>query len=178
MDEGRLMDETPGMIASELPRLRRWARALRDEAGAEDLVQDCVERALRKRGLFEPGTNLRAWLFRILYNLHLSSLRHDRRAPTPLPLDDLPAAAVEKASQLPAVELNELSHAMADLPRDQREVLTLVALDGLRYDEAADVLGINIGTVRSRLSRGRASLRETLAGRIVTDERPRLRRVK
>ena len=161
MDSGSAVsDDTPWLIARELPRLRRYARSLRNDAGAEDLVQDCVERALRKRNLWQRGTNMRAWLFRILYRLHLSSLRSAGRLPPTVSLEDLMVGSA--GAQLDTVELRELSRAFADLPAEQRQVIQLVAVEGLRYDEAADRLGIAMGTVRSRLSRGRAALREAL----------------
>lgn len=155
------MDETKWLIARELPRLRRYARALRNDAGADDLVQDCLERALRKSELWRRGSNMRAWLFKILYNVHLSSLRDARRAPAIMPLDELGGVLSERGRQLDSIELEEMSRALARLPVEQRDVITLVALEGMRYDEAADVLGISMGTVRSRLSRGRAALRDS-----------------
>lgn len=180
---GDSSDDTRWLIARELPRLRRYARALRNDAGADDLVQDCVERAIRKQALWQRGTNMRAWLFRILYNLHLSSLRSAGRVPTLMPLDDLPGGVGGTGTQMQTVELRELAEAFRSLPAEQRDVISLVALEGMRYDEAAEVLGIAMGTVRSRLSRGRAALREALAGRELSlleaaVEPPRLRRVK
>lgn len=185
-------EDTRWLIARELPRLRRYARALRNDAGADDLVQDCVERALRKHSLWQRGTNMRAWLFRILYNLHLSSMRSTRRAPQTVALDDLLPGAVggSESNQLDALELKELAEAFRELPAEQRDVIALVALEGMRYDEAAEILGVAMGTVRSRLSRGRAALRDALAGREVLARierrrappeparRPMLRRVK
>ena len=164
-------DDTPWLIARELPRLRRYARSLRNDAGAEDLVQDCVERALRKQNLWQRGTNMRAWLFRILYNLHLSALRSAGRLPPTIPLEDMMIGGA--GAQLDTVELRELSRAFRGLPADQRRVIELVAVEGLRYDEAADRLGIAMGTVRSRLSRGRAALREAVAGCEVEPPRQR-----
>ena len=174
------MDDVKWLIARELPRLRRYAWALRNDAGADDLVQDCIERALRKHQLWQRGTNIRAWLFRILYNLHLSGLRAGRRLPAHVPFDDVPSPSIDGGRQLVAVELGEISQALAELPPEQRDVVLLAALEGMRYDEIADVLGIAIGTVRSRLSRGRASLRDSAAGRVVEPpaRAPRLRRVK
>lgn len=175
-------DDTRWLIARELPRLRRYARVLRNDAGADDLVQDCVERALRKHNLWQRGTNMRAWLFRILYNLHLSSLRSAGRAPQTIPLEDLTSGLGRAGAQIETVELRELAQAFRALPAEQRDVISLIALEGMRYDEAAEVLGIAMGTVRSRLSRGRSALREALAGRehLLTagEGRPRLRRVK
>jgi RNA polymerase sigma-70 factor (ECF subfamily) len=165
--DGAGNEDTRWLIARELPRLRRYARALRNDAGADDLVQDCIERALRKHSLWRRGTNMRAWLFRILYNLHLSSMRSHKRAPQTVPLDLLLPGSVGgcDGNQLETLELKELAAAFRDLPAEQRDVIALVALEGMRYDEAAEILGVAMGTVRSRLSRGRAALREALAGR-------------
>lgn len=173
------MDDVKWLIARELPRLRRYAWALRNDSGAEDLVQDCLERALRKHNLWRRGTNIRAWLFRILYNVHLSTLRRTRRLPQFVPYDDI-LPSVEGGRQLVSVELGEIARALADLPPEQRDVLLLAALEGMRYDEIAHVLGIAIGTVRSRLSRGRAALRDSAAGRglVPAAKAPTLRRVK
>ncbi|WP_142849206.1 RNA polymerase sigma factor [Telmatospirillum sp. J64-1] len=191
------MDDTKWLIARELPRLRRYARALRNDSGADDLVQDCLERALRKHELWRRGSNIRAWLFRILYNVHLSTLRSAKRSPYTVPLEDVETASSlsERGGQVAHMELKELSRALSDLPREQREVITLVAMEGLRYDEAAEILGISMGTVRSRLSRGRAALRDSVSNALreeasadgVADRNavvastpsvPRLRRVK
>lgn len=179
-------DDTRWLIARELPRLRRYARALRNDPGADDLVQDCLERALRKNALWQRGTNMRAWLFRILYNLHLSSLRSGKRAPQTVPLDDVAPVSGGLGNQMHVLELKELSTAYRMLPPEQRDVVALVALEGMRYDEAAAILGVPMGTVRSRLSRARAALREAVGdGAVVPEARredrertPRLRRVK
>lgn len=178
-----MSEETSWLIARELPRLRRFARALRPDSGADDLVQDCLERALRKSNLWRHGTNMRAWLFRILYNVHLSGLRNARRSPFTLPLDEIDQPVSDRGQQFARVELAELSKALGDLPVEQRDVILLVALEGMRYDEAAEVLGISMGTVRSRLSRGRAALRAGAYGSAAvradgTERVPRLRRVK
>jgi len=159
-------EDTKWLIARELPRLRRFARALRNDGGADDLVQDCVERALRKIDLWQQGTNMRAWLFRILYNLHLSTMRSTARLPPTVSLDDLDLRASAGAGQQATVELRELAEAMHALPAEQRDVVVLVALEGMRYDEAAEVLGVPLGTVRSRLSRARTALRDAVAGHV------------
>lgn len=181
-------DDVRWLIARELPGLRRFARALRGDSTADDLVQDCLERALRKHMLWQRGTNMRAWLFRILYNLHLSGLRHQKRDPATVPLEDVNGWAGASGTQVDHVELLEIAKSLQQLPREQREVINLVALEGLRYDEAADILGINLGTVRSRLSRGRSALRDSLTASLARADGesvqgrgtspPHLRRVK
>lgn len=174
------MDDVRWLIARELPRLRRYARALRNDAGADDLVQDCLERALRKHNLWRRGTNIRAWLFRMLYNIHLSTLRRGGRLPQFVPFDEFSAPPAVGAEASANIELLETARALDALPPEQRDVVMLVALEGMRYDEIAEVLGIAIGTVRSRLSRGRTALRTVLADRVAEERRrtPRLRRVK
>ncbi len=149
-------------IVAEIPRLRRYARALTgDAARADDLVQDTLERALGKFALWRPG-NLRAWLFSIMHNLFVNQVRAARPVDCPgdEALPDLPV----RATQADALELRDLSAALQKLPAEQREVLLLVGLEDLSYAETAKALGVPIGTVMSRLSRGRERLRALLAG--------------
>jgi RNA polymerase sigma-70 factor (ECF subfamily) len=162
-------------IAAAVPSLRRYARALtRDAERADDLVQDCLERAIRKRGLFVPTGPLKAWLYRILVNLHRNDSRHERRRGPHVPLDALPFEPPTPAPQPGRIALAEMSRAVDMLPLDQREALLLVVLDALSYAEAAAALGIPVGTLMSRIGRARAALRQ-LTGH--SDE-PRLRSVK
>ena len=152
-------------IEEEIPRLRRFARAMvRDATLADDLVQECLERALSRLHLWRPGTNLRAWLFTILRNLHINGVR--RRQPV-VDIDAEAQAAIGAApgSQFVRMELPDLRRALALLPNEQREVVLLIGLEGISYNEAADILGISIGTVKSRLSRGRRALRLLMEGR-------------
>jgi RNA polymerase sigma-70 factor (ECF subfamily) len=149
-------------IVAEIPRLRRYARALTGDAvRADDLVQDTLERALGKWSLWRPG-KLRAWLFSIMHNVFVNQVRSPR--PIDFPgdeaLSDLPA----RATQSDALELRDLANCLARLPVEQREVLLLVGLEDLSYEEVAKALGIPVGTVMSRLSRGRERLRAMLAG--------------
>ncbi|ODT65526.1 MAG: RNA polymerase subunit sigma [Pelagibacterium sp. SCN 63-23] len=161
-------------LQSNVPALRRYARALtRNIDRADDLVQDCIERAIARRGLFQPRGPLRPWLFTILVNLHRNSLRAERRHGTPLDLDAVPELAVP-APQPGHLALAELARAIETLPLDQKEALLLVTLEGLAYAEAAAILGIPTGTLMSRLGRARAALR-TLTG---TPAEPHLRTVK
>lgn len=149
-------------IVNELPRLRRYARALTHNATlSDDLVQDTVERALSRFTLWRPG-NLRAWLFAIMHNLYVNQVRS---AP-PLaytgeePLPEIPV----RASQADSLEMRDLARSLARLPIEQREVLLLIGLEDLSYEEAAKIIDVPIGTVMSRLSRGRERLRALLAG--------------
>ena len=149
-------------LLAEIPRLRRYARALAGDAmRADDLVQDTLERALAKGRLWRPG-NLRAWLLTLMHNLFVNQIRARRLVDYRSP-DDLPEAPM-RAQQLDGLELRDLDLALQALPGEQREVLLLVGLEDLSYGEAARVLGIPVGTVMSRLSRGRDRLRQLLAG--------------
>jgi RNA polymerase sigma-70 factor, ECF subfamily len=153
------MSDFARLLETEVPRLRRYARALtRDASGADDLVQSCLLRAIAKQHLWQPGTDLRAWLFTILHNQHINDVRRSAREGIAVPLEDVAIAADAGA----AVQLRELDRAIAGLPEVQRQVILLVGLEGMRYEEVAAILGIPIGTVRSRLSRGRDTLRELM----------------
>jgi RNA polymerase sigma factor (sigma-70 family) len=157
-------------IEAEIPRLRRFARAMvRDATLADDLVQECLERALSRLHLWRPGSNLRAWLFTILRNLHINGIR---RRQTVVDIDAEAQAAIGAASgaQFVRLELRDLRRALALLPTEQREVVLLIGLEGISYGEAADILGISIGTVKSRLSRGRRALRLLMEGRSPADD--------
>lgn len=149
-------------IVAEIPRLRRYARALTGDAThADDLVQDTMERALGKWSLWRPG-NLRAWLFSIMHNLFVNQMRRpqvvDYSGDGALP--ELPT----RATQSDALELQDLARNLSLLSEEQREVLLLVGLEDLSYEDTARILGVPIGTVMSRLSRGRERLRVLLAG--------------
>ncbi|MDA8107641.1 MAG: sigma-70 family RNA polymerase sigma factor [Betaproteobacteria bacterium] len=143
-----------------IPRLRRYARALvGDRAAADDLVQDTLERAWSRLHLFRPGSDLRAWLFTVMHNVHVNQVRAARAAE---PIDeDMPELA-QRAPQHDALVVRDLERSLARLPIEQREVLLLVALEDLSYEEAARTLGIPIGTVMSRLARAREKLRAML----------------
>ena len=147
-------------IETLLPRLKRYARQLtRDPIAADDLVQDCLTRALGKIHLWDPGTDLRAWLFTILHNQHIGLARRDmrQRAHTQwLNSDSSCALAPTQGVQL---ELRDLERALAQLPEEQRSVILLIGLEGMGYEEAASAVNLPVGTVRSRVSRGREALR-------------------
>ena len=145
-----------------IPRLRRYARALvGDRATADDLVQDTLERAWAKLHLYRRGTDLRAWLFTVMHNVHVNRVRASR--PTDTLEDEMPELA-QRASQGDALLVRDLDRGIARLPAEQRAVLLLVGLEQFSYDEAARVLGIPLGTVMSRLSRGRERMRALLGG--------------
>jgi RNA polymerase sigma-70 factor (ECF subfamily) len=155
------MDEAQRLV-DLIPRLRRYARALVGErAGADDLVQDTLERAWSKLHLYRRGTDLRAWLFTVRHNVHVTKLRAAR---PPDPLDEAMPELAQRAAQADALLVRDLDRAIARLPADQRAVLLLVTLEEMSYEEVARTLGIPIGTVMSRLSRARDKLRMLMLG--------------
>tara|TARA_B100000315_G_C14594823_1_gene598255 strand:- start:329 stop:841 length:513 start_codon:yes stop_codon:yes gene_type:complete len=153
-------------ITQELPHLMRYARALkRDATAADDLVQDCVGRALAKLHLFQAGTNMRAWLFTILHNIHRQDLRTaSRRIQTSVMDEVIENQHGTAATQGSALIMRDLHQAMGHLPDEQREVLLLIGLEDMSYKEVSEVLEIPVGTVMSRLSRGREKLKRLMEG--------------
>ncbi len=148
------------LLETEIPRLRRYARALtRDVARADDLVQSCLTRAIAKQHLWQPDTDLRAWLFTVLHNQHVSDLRRSARDRNTVSIDDMIPVWSVKPDALQVLELRDLEAAIAKLPDEQRQVILLVGLERMLYNQAASILGIPTGTLRSRLSRARDQLR-------------------
>lgn len=161
------MDDRGGNFVQHIPRLRRYARALTGErARADDLVQDTLERALVKFHLWQPGSDLRAWLFTIMHNVYINQLRAQPAGMT-AGLDDEAIQLAVRPTQSDLLEVRDLQAALLRLPEEQREVLLVVGLEQMTYEEAAGVLGIPVGTVMSRLSRARERLRALLAGSAV-----------
>ncbi len=153
------MTDIQRKIEAELPSLRRYARALiRDVLDADDLVQECLTRALTKLHLWRDGSNLRAWLFTILHNQYVNYVRRSIRADAPVEFDAAAPQLSQPGNQEKRLELRDLDRALGRLPTEQRTVILLVGLEGLPYAEVSAALGIPVGTVRSRLSRGRATL--------------------
>jgi RNA polymerase sigma-70 factor (ECF subfamily) len=154
----------PDLVAA-LPRLRRYARVLAGDANrADDLVQDTLARAWEKRQLWQAGTDLRAWLFTIMHNVHANqfALRRRALAESSLDADEGPVAGWQipvRATQSDRLELADVLAQIGRLPTDQREVLMLAAVEELRYEDIARVQGVPIGTVMSRLNRAREKLR-------------------
>jgi RNA polymerase sigma-70 factor (ECF subfamily) len=156
-------------IEASVPALRRYARALtRDAEIADDLVQDTLVRALRSKHLFHGG-DLRSWLYTILTNLNRNRLRALARRPVMTAIEDNDAP--DQAG--PEAGGRDIERALATLVEEQRSALLLVVLEGLSYREVADVQGVPIGTVMSRLARARTQIKEYLDGK-----RPTLRRIK
>jgi len=163
---GVAMPDRAELIEAQLPGLRRFAGALLrgDRERADDLVQDAIERALSRWHLRRNDDNLRGWLYTILYNRFLTEQNRLRRRGWHGELNEeteLPGIA---GGQDSAMEHRDLQRAFATLPEDQRTVLLLIGVEDLSYEEAAWVLGVPIGTVMSRLSRGRERLRQQMYG--------------
>lgn len=169
---------TAAEIEALIPRLRRFARALTgSREAADDLTQDTLERAWAKRELWQAGTNLRAWLFAVMHSVFVNGTRRWRPTES---LDALASGAPERADDGASVEtaiaVRELGEALLRLPDEQRQIVLLVGLEQFSYAEAADVLKVPIGTVMSRLARGRERLRQLLEEG--SPDRHGLRRVK
>lgn len=163
-------------VAAELPMLRRFARALTgDPALADDLVQDCLERALAKSHLYDPARPLRAWLYAVLRNVHISGLRRSSRSRIVKTVDELTEdEGTVEPDQEQGLAVRTVTEALDRLSDQHREVIVLIGLEEMSYRDASDILGLPVGTVMSRLSRAREQMR------LLLDERRAvtLRRVK
>ncbi len=149
-----------------LPALQRFAFTLtRNEDRARDLVQDCLERCLRKQHLFD-GQNLRSWMFTVCRRVFLNQIRRDKVRGVAVEMDDAPQSKLSiDAAQEEKMHYQDVVEGFRDLPHNDKVVLSLVAIEGLKYEEAAELLEVPVGTVRSRLSRARTRLRESLEAR-------------
>lgn len=174
------MQDAISLIEPAIPGLRRYAHALTQSSpDADDLVQDCLERALGRWAQRRADREVRPWLFAILHNLAINRIRQARRRGAPLALDAAPAAALATPPpQDHAVRHGELNRALARLSEDHRSVLLLVSVEDLSYGEAAAVLGVPPGTVMSRLSRARQALRDLMEGPSIEPAQPVLRVVR
>lgn len=161
-------------IEGHIPALRRYARALTGNADlADDLVQDCLERAIRRKALWRQDGSLKAWLYTILLNLFRNARRREKRVRFDA-METMIADPAQAPAQPGRLALNEVGRAITRLPDDQREALLLVVIEGQSYAEAAGILGIPVGTLMSRLGRARTALRA-----MTSDAgEPRLRAVK
>ncbi len=160
------MQDESDQVTACIPRLRRYARALVGERGsADDLVQDTLERGWHKLSSWRRGTDMRAWLFGIMHNLHVDQKRKPIMDTDAYDEDtsDMPT----RATQSDGLEIRDLDTALRQLPTDHREILLLVVLEEMTYEEIAATLSIPLGTVMSRLSRAREKLRALMAGRAV-----------
>ena len=153
------MEHFSRLLEAQIPRLRRYARALtRDFSRADDLVQSCLARAVAKQHLWQYGTDLRAWLFTLLHNQYVNEVRRSVREGSNVTLEEAPELTVQ-SNAIPTLQLRDLERALGKLPPEQRQAILLVGLEGMSYEEVAGVLNVPVGTVRSRLSRGRDQLR-------------------
>jgi RNA polymerase sigma-70 factor, ECF subfamily len=161
-----------GLIAL-IPHLRAFGRSLCGQAGeGDDLAQEALAKAWASQSSFQPGTNLKAWTFMILRNQFYSNKRRDWRS-TSLDPEVAERSLVATDNPTSGLELDELRRAIAMLPAEQREALILIGAAGLSYDEAAEITGVAIGTVKSRVSRARDRLALIYAeGGIPHDDQP------
>lgn len=168
------MADAEALLEPLIPALRRYAYALvRDHDVADDLVQDTLERALSRWSLRRTDGDLRAWLFTIQRNLHVSALRQGQRRGAHVELDEATTPSIA-AQQESGMEMQDILSALDQLPEEQKSLLLLVGVEDFSYDDAARVMGVPMGTVMSRLSRGRQRLRALLE----TGRATLLRRVK
>ena len=178
------MDDMIRLIEPMIPALRRYARGLtRNHAGADDLVQDCLERAIDRWPQRRADGDARNWVFTILHNLAINRLRQNQRRGPHIPIEDAAETVLAEApAQEQALNRRDILEALDQLPEEQRALLLMISVEGLSYAECAAVLDVPIGTVMSRLSRGRERLREIIEREVDpssnTVRRPTLRRVK
>ncbi len=175
------MNDIMVLVGPLIPALRRYARSLLgNRDAADDLVQDCLERTVGRWHQRRADGDARTWVFTILHNLAINSMRQRARRGWPVPVEDVDEAAFATAPvQDDRLRHRDLLQALKDLPEDQRAVLLLVSVEDLTYSEAARVLGIPIGTVMSRLARGREKLLRAMEGEVTANPtRTNLRRVK
>lgn len=153
----------PHPFEQHIPRLRRYARALvGDRYAADDLVQDTLERAWNKLHLWREGSDMRAWLFAIMHNVFVNQVR-SRRQDIERNMEELPVVPV-RATQGQSLELIDMEKALMMLSDEQREVVLLVGVEQLTYEETSRALSVPVGTVMSRLSRARERLRQITSG--------------
>ncbi len=170
------MAEFDHLIQEQIPRLRRYARALlRDRYRADDLVQDTLERAWGRFDLWRRNSDLRAWMFTIMHNLFVNQGKSAHAEQAGLMQENGEWEIPVRATQEDGLAVQDLHAAISRLPPQYREVVLLVGLEQMKYEEVARVLEIPLGTVMSRLARGREQLRDLLAGNPLS---PHLRRVK
>jgi RNA polymerase sigma-70 factor, ECF subfamily len=157
------MSDFHDLVEREIPRLRRYARALTRSADrADDLVQETLLRAIAKSHLWQAGTDIRAWLFTIMHNQYVNMVRRAMREETTVDIEQMSSSLIATTDPTASRQLRELDCALARLPSEQRSVILLVGLEGVPYETAAQILNVPVGTVRSRLSRGREALRRLM----------------
>jgi RNA polymerase sigma-70 factor (ECF subfamily) len=165
------MNDLFHQISNEIPKLRRYALALtRDQSNTDDLVQDALTRALSKAHLWQEGTDLRAWLFSILHNQYVDRVRRGVREGAIVALNDSEFRLQVGPSQHARLRLRDLDRALAQLPEEQRQVILLAGMENMSYVQMAEIAAAPIGTIRSRLSRGRTALRMLMGEERQTEE--------
>jgi RNA polymerase sigma-70 factor (ECF subfamily) len=164
MAEGQ-MDDFSKLLEHHIPRLRRYAFALHrsNRSRVDDLVQDTLVRAVAKQHLWTPGTNLLGWLFTLMHNQHVNDVRRSvTREGFSHAVGEFHDTLASVSDPSSSLQLRDLERALARLSIERREVILLVGLEGMSYEAVAEIVGIPIGTVRSRLSRGRMELRQMM----------------
>lgn len=163
------MTDIQQQIIQYIPHLRRYALSLlKDSETADDLVQDCLVRAMDRLHLFDPDSQLRTWLFTILHNIYINKVRRDQKRPdtASLDIDQMAQAPIplhpEKMIHETNLVIRDIRNALDILPEAQKQVILLIALEQMSYAETADILDVPIGTVMSRLKRGREKLKKLL----------------
>jgi len=170
-----MVDTLGQQFTAQIPALRRYARALLGSSSdVEDLVQETLTRALTKRHVWDRVRDVRAYLFTTLHNLYVDWMGRQARQGKLTPIENVEWQLHRPPEQPGSLALRELDRGIRQLPMEQRQVVLLVGLEGMRYKAVAEMLDIPIGTVMSRLSRGRETLRRFMEG----EERPSIRRVK
>jgi RNA polymerase sigma-70 factor (ECF subfamily) len=156
-------------IEAEIPYLRRYARGLTGRAdSADDLVQDTLERVIKRFDQFQAGTNLRAWTFAILHNVHCDQYRRAARRGIEIPIENAPDRVSSRSEHADQLYLRDFKRAFQRLSFAHRPVLLLGGVEGLNYEQIAEMLDIEVGTVKSRMSRAR----DTLRGELLALARP------
>jgi RNA polymerase sigma-70 factor, ECF subfamily len=159
------VDDFLELLEQQIPRLRRYAFALHrsNRSRADDLVQDTLVRAISKQHLWKPGTNLLGWLFTLMHNQNVNDVRRSvAREGFGYAVGEFHDTLASVNDTSSTLQLRDLDRAMAKLPLEQRQIILLVALEGMSYEGVSKLVGIPIGTVRSRLSRGRTILRQMM----------------
>ena len=157
------MSDFDRLLEEQIPRLRRYARALtRNTERADDLVQDTLVRAIAKQHLWQAGTNLRAWLFTLMHNQNVNDVRHSIREGQNIDVEEMSNVLAATTDPTASRQLYELNRALSQLTQEQRQTIMLVGLEEFSYEETAAILNVPVGTVRSRLSRGRDQLRRLM----------------
>ena len=168
MQAGTIVSEPhKARIVAFLPRLRRFCTVLaRSEDGGDDLMQATVERTLARFGQWQAGTSLESWMFRIAQNIHIDQMRSQARRGTPVDIDQVADLSGDDGNSIVEArsDFRHVREALAALPDEQRALMALIVIDGRSYQEAASILEIPIGTVMSRLARGRKALASRLQG--------------